>query len=148
MSREVYLENKQIFAASSYFFFNLVKSSTFFLLNSGTLKPAPYFLLCNLNSFIEEMTWYCVCSEQGLTTRMMIKTCWNCERMFLGVNGSAPGSWKTIVTMSFPMWRFRSSCCRLFGVNGSSVDTWNWKSNPKINFQFVQIQFIHLEQFR
>lgn len=30
--------------------------------------------------------------------------------MFLGVNGRAPGSWKTMVTMSFPMCLFLRSC--------------------------------------
>lgn len=48
-------------------------------------------------------------SEQGLCTRTMMKTCWKCERMALGVKGWAPGSWNTIVTMSFPMCRFLSS---------------------------------------
>lgn len=68
---------------------------------------------------------YCVLSEQGLTARTTMKTCWNCERIFFGVNGWAPGSWKTMVTISLPMWRLRSSCWRLFGVNGRSVETWN-----------------------
>lgn len=39
----------------------------------------------------------------------MMKTCWKCERMFLGVKGKAPGSWKMIVTMSLPMCLFLSS---------------------------------------
>ena len=68
---------------------------------------------------------YWVLSEHGLIARTTMNTCWNCERIFFGVNGWAPGSWKTIVTMSFPMWRLRSNCCRLFGVNGRSVETWN-----------------------
>jgi len=73
---------------------------------------------------------YCVLSVQGLTARTTIKTCWNCERIFFGVNGWAPGSWKTMVTISLPMWRLRSSCWRLFGVNGRSVETWNIISQP------------------
>lgn len=32
--------------------------------------------------------------------------------MLRGVKGRAPGSWKTMVTMSFPMCRFRRSCAR------------------------------------
>ena len=32
--------------------------------------------------------------------------------MFFGVNGRAPGSWNTIVTMSFPMCLFLRSCKR------------------------------------
>ena len=42
----------------------------------------------------------------------MMKTCWKWERTPCGVKGSAPGSWNTMVTMSFPMWRFLSSCRR------------------------------------
>jgi hypothetical protein len=41
--------------------------------------------------------------------RTMMNTCWNCERTDFGVNGSAPGSWNTIVTMSLPICRFRNS---------------------------------------
>ncbi|KAF3847674.1 hypothetical protein F7725_020702 [Dissostichus mawsoni] len=35
-----------------------------------------------------------VLSEQGLCTRTITKTCWKWERMFCGVKGNAPGSWK------------------------------------------------------
>ena len=39
----------------------------------------------------------------------MTKTCWKWDRMFFGLNGCAPGSWKTIVTISFPICRFLRS---------------------------------------
>lgn len=45
--------------------------------------------------------------------------------MARGEKGSAPGSWKMMVTMSFPMCRFRRSCWGLVGVKGSMVLTWN-----------------------
>ena len=53
---------------------------------------------------------YRVFSEFGLVTLTMTKTCWNWERTVRGEKGWAPGSWNTMVTMSLPMWRFRSSC--------------------------------------
>ena len=53
---------------------------------------------------------YRVFSELGLVTLTMTKTCWNWERTVRGEKGWAPGSWNTMVTMSLPMWRFRSSC--------------------------------------
>uniref|UniRef100_A0A2M3ZUJ5 Putative secreted peptide n=1 Tax=Anopheles braziliensis TaxID=58242 RepID=A0A2M3ZUJ5_9DIPT len=68
-------------------------------------------------------TRYCVCSVHGCTARTIMNTCWNWLRMFLGVKGCAPGSWNTIVTMSLPICRLRSNCCRLFGVKGSIVET-------------------------
>lgn len=46
---------------------------------------------------------------QGWWARTMMKTCWKWERTFCGVKGNAPGSWKMMVTMSLPMWRFRSN---------------------------------------
>lgn len=52
---------------------------------------------------------YLTCSVHGLCTRMIINTCWYCDRIAFGVNCIAPGSWNTSVTMSLPMWRFRSS---------------------------------------
>jgi len=46
---------------------------------------------------------YSVDPEAAWCARTMMNTCWNCDRMDLGVNGKAPGSWKMIVTMSLPM---------------------------------------------
>lgn len=46
---------------------------------------------------------------QGWWARTMMKTCWKWERMFWGVKGNAPGSWKMMVTMSLPMCLFLSS---------------------------------------
>ena len=63
---------------------------------------------------------YWVFSVQGLWALTIMKTCWNCDLM-LGMNGSAPGSWNTMVTISLPMWRFLGSCClywrRLFSIS-------------------------------
>ncbi len=50
-----------------------------------------------------------------------MKTCWKCERMFFGVKGSAPGSWNITVTMSFPIWRFRSNCWKQNNINLTMV---------------------------
>jgi hypothetical protein len=55
----------------------------------------------------------------------MMKTCWKCERMFLGVKGKAPGSWKMIVTMSFPMCLFLSSWKQRGRREGSQVSSKN-----------------------
>lgn len=47
------------------------------------------------------------------------------------IYGRASYTWKTIVTMSFPMCLFLSSCCRLLGVKGNMVDTWKVTSAPR-----------------
>ena len=74
---------------------------------------------------------YCVFSVQGLMACTTMNTCWKWLRMCLGLKGGAPGSWKTMVTMSFPMWRLRRSCLRLLGVKGRSVETWNITSTSR-----------------
>ena len=52
---------------------------------------------------------YWVWSVLGFCTRTTINTCWKWDRMVFGEKGRAPASWNTIVTMSFPMWRFRNN---------------------------------------
>ena len=49
---------------------------------------------------------YSVWGVLGLWTMTTMKTCWNCDLITLAENGSAPGSWKMMVTISFPIWRF------------------------------------------
>ena len=73
-------------------------------------------LLCHSAWMPCETTWwktrqqlsylYWVAAEAVWCALTMMNTCWNCDRIDLGVNDKAPGSWKIIVTMSLPMWRF------------------------------------------
>ena len=52
---------------------------------------------------------YCVRSVLGNCTWTTMNTCWKWDRIVFGENGKAPCSWKTIVTISLPIWRFRKS---------------------------------------
>ena len=45
-----------------------------------------------------------------------MNTCWKWDLIFFGVNGSAPGSWNTIVTMSLPMCLFLRSCNKMENI--------------------------------
>ena len=45
-----------------------------------------------------------------------MNTCWKWDLIFFGVNGSAPGSWNTIVTMSLPMCLFLRSCNKMKNI--------------------------------
>lgn len=45
---------------------------------------------------LDTATLYCVFSVQGFTARTMMNTCWNWERILRGLNGNAPGSWRSI----------------------------------------------------